>query len=428
MEKKTEFTCANCEKLTQAEIIKAYSARGIEISICQDCRNDDFFVCDDCDDIIHQNRSQSIYSDDRIICQDCLDDNYTSCNNCSDYIHNDDSNHCEPCEAYYCESCYENEHTACENDNSESVNTRPYSTDSEQFTGNTLDNSKIIKSSRIFSAEVECYYPNIETHNETLARIATPFGASFDGSLDNKGIEFQTPRLAGTIGEKAMRNFLKELQESSYYVNAKCGLHIHLDGNGYKNLPNKLSTIKRLMMFYLAFEDAILSFLPESRRVNNYCRLLRSAYHIDEIKKTNNITELESLWYRESDNEKIQKDYKQDNKSHSSRYYGINFHCLLSEGHLEIRYHSGSIDFQKIMEWTNLHCLIMDAVEQKDVDIIVEKVMTTPTLTAKIDLLADFIGLSQDSKNYFIARAKKFSREQFLSEADYVLPVTANQN
>ena len=144
MEKKTEFTCANCEKLTQAEIIKAYSARGIEISICQDCRNDDFFVWDDCDDIVHEDRSKSIYEGDRIICQDCLDDNYTSCNNCSDYIHNDDSNHCEPCEAYYCESCYENEHTACENDNSENINTRPYSTDSEQFTGNTLDNSKII--------------------------------------------------------------------------------------------------------------------------------------------------------------------------------------------------------------------------------------------------------------------------------------------
>lgn len=223
------------------------------------------------------------------------------------------------------------------------------------------DSGDIIKSPRIFSIEVEAYYPDSYELHRAADRLPREVGISGDGSLGNRGVEFQSPKLQGRNGEALVKTLTSVLNSKDFYVERSCGLHIHLDGKGLlpkTRTKHEPRAVKTLLELYIAYEDVIQSLLPRSRRNNNYARHVRSSFCINDIQNCYTLEALEKLWYKAAKRKELKR-LKAEHYN-STRYNGLNLHSLFSDGHLEIRYHSGTINYEKIMHWVTLHTCMVD--------------------------------------------------------------------
>lgn len=269
---------------------------------------------------------------------------------------------------------------------------------------------KYIKSSRIFSAEIECYYSNGKSI-KALEEVADGIGYTGDGSLETNGIEFQTPKLKGANGEQQLRALCTLLQRSGYSVDKTTGLHVHLDGKGL--IGRKYSepvALKQLWYFYRVFDDVILSFLPRSRRANHYCKATKEVVNLTSIKNLSTLEELERVWYRDSSSSSI--NYRKGHKYDNSRYAGINLHPLLASRHLEIRFHGGTLNAVKILEWVSLHQRIADLAGKKKLPTeLLEKVSGVEIdLETQTKVFFELLDLPNHTKKYFEQRQKTFAR------------------
>jgi hypothetical protein len=226
--------------------------------------------------------------------------------------------------------------------------------------------------------------------------------------LNSDGVEFQTPKLAGKQGQESLEAVCAVINDAGMTTDRSTGLHIHLDGRGLiptndKRTPDNLID---LWVFYLSFEEVILSFLPPSRRRNSYCRLLRTDYNAKDVQECKNIDQLERLWYSDS---KAKVQYRKTQKYDSSRYAGVNIHSLLKDGHIEIRYHSGTTNARKILEWTALHQAIVDTACDRRVRDDALRAQSMPSLEEKTAYMYDLLQLPERARAYFTERQVLFS-------------------
>jgi hypothetical protein len=98
---------------------------------------------------------------------------------------------------------------------------------------------------------------------------------------------------------------------SDHRVNTSCGLHIHIDCRGRTE-----DDVRRIAKRMTAWMIALKEFVPESRRNN---------------------TEFAELSFSETD-----------------RYRAVNFTAFRKYKTLEIRLHSGTVDYTKIIAWIRL--------------------------------------------------------------------------
>ncbi len=404
-EKKELFCCADCSKEFE-EKLTFENDNGDEI--CEKCYNENYYKCNHCGDIINSSDSRTD-DEGNIICYNCYDDNYCTCENCGDTIHNDNARFNEGDECYYCERCYDDL-------DSEGFRTRDY------HTGNTYTEP----TKRFYSAEIECYYPNIDTMHTVYNEMNSDFGVSEDGSLNDDGVEFQTPKLSGEKGKQELKNLCKLLEDNDFTVDKTCGLHIHLDMSDYMDIERDFEEryneddeeteeydksfwkIKNLMIFYLNFESVMLSFLPRSRRKNKYCYPLIENYHEKEIKNLKFLEDLEVMWYREGTKENIER--RKHHKYDDSRYSGINFHSMLSNNHLEVRYHSGTINSNKILKWAELHIYILNKIYNEEINYEkLQDIKYITELSEKTDTMFSLLKLPKETEDYFKERQAKFT-------------------
>lgn len=101
--------CHSCE-----EEISDYSYTGADgKQYCEDCFNDRFTYCYECDEVFDKDDLTWIDSDDRYVCEDCLDNKYTKCDDCGNYVRNSrinsysNINLCNSCNSNYyrCADC-----------------------------------------------------------------------------------------------------------------------------------------------------------------------------------------------------------------------------------------------------------------------------------------------------------------------------------
>jgi len=358
IETKSEILCADCEKELKEE--EYYNNNGQ--AVCESC-SENYFVCEDCSESYNQGDSYSCEHIDNLYCENCWD----GCRDCDD------------------------------NNDNEKVNTRAVCEKLPNI--KNFKKGEIITSSRAISFEVECYYSSVETMNDIADEISRTIGITYDGSLNNNGIELQTPPMTGENAETLVRNLCDKLNDADCKVDNTCGLHLHLDDHNSND-----KTKQAIWVFYLVFEDVILSFLPKSRRNNRFCYPLKKDFHLDEIMKADNINALEMIWYRESDIK--QKDKRKADKYDTSRYHGVNLHSLLANGHLEIRYHSGTLNANKMLFWANLHQTICD----NALEILSETLLSNNllTLTEKTEKFFELLNLSEKVEKYFTERQSRF--------------------
>lgn len=353
------------------------------------------------------------------ICHECFVHDYSACTQC--YIAVFNGQQCERTNeagvvSYYCTNCF----NAMDEDNEdldEEISEaewegayRDFYNGDKKYCGDGV--GKIIASNRIFSAEIECFAPNQEILDKVSKKTPHHLGIGSDGSLSSskagKGVEFRTPVLRGKKGEDFLVKLTDILNSEGFYTNKSCGLHVHLDGGQIvpkDSINVNPIALKNLWLTYLVYEDIILSFLPNERRNNGYCRQMRNNFHISEIWNAQNLEEIEKVWYRTQSRMQIVNN--KGTHHHDSRYNGVNLHCLLSENHMEIRFHSGTINGTKILEWVNLHQTIMDKAAQLTQNTITQG-SNIFDYTEKRDYFLSILGLPKRSCDYFVKRSEKF--------------------
>jgi hypothetical protein len=304
--------------------------------------------CEFCNEYIDAGREWHRQERVGAYCESCYEDSQVACRRCGGSTDDDNltNGYCSDCEDY--------------DDDRYGVPERRYSTEKlPKFM--SKEQGEIITSPRIFSAELECYYPDGEAMHKASIELPREYGIEEDGSLNSRGVEFQTPMLQGKKGEDSIKDACAILNRYDFDTNRSAGLHVHLDGKGLmpktrtKHEPRALA---QAFMFYVCFEDVLMSLLPASRRSNRYCLNLRGDYHATEIRSARNLEALEKVWYRVKKREDLKE--AKEGKYHHTRYFGLNLHSLLKDGHVEIRFHSATLNAAKILEWTNLHQTILD--------------------------------------------------------------------
>jgi len=317
--------------------------------LCSACR-DEYSSCEDCGRVVHN--EQTFGSDrDRTLCETCFYTAYCYCERCDYSYLRDEVYTC--CDRVVCPDCYHEYHADHDGDDAD-IPTRRADERTDRFIA--AQPGTVIASPRIFGVEIETYYPDRSALEAVVHRIDDALGVSLDGSLGSRGIEFQTPRLGGQAGEQFITTLCQHLCDHGFYIQRSCGLHVHLDGAGY-TADEDYYRLRTLWQFYLVFEDVLLAFLPQSRRTNSYCKAMKQDFHLREIGLAATRTELEQLWYRVTNKRKLSGLKK--NRYDQTRYSGVNLHSLFHAGHIEIRYHSGTISAPKILQWVNLHARIM---------------------------------------------------------------------
>lgn len=366
---------------------------------------------------------------------------------CSEHVPN--LNHCSVCngmqegctdidtfdgrEIFACQSCISRgtycrncsvpitpeyiEYRMCENCIEQADPNQPYRKFSMGLRWCGTPKGKIMKSTRMFSCEVEALSPERNAVVHIARTLPKECGISTDSSVQGRGekvslwgFELQTPRLSGKKGEECVERMNGSLRGVKAVVNESCGMHIHLDGRGISLQSRREfpTALLQLWKAHLIFEDVIMSFLPYKRRRNDFCRPMNESFKLVEIETCSSVLDAEKLWYKERTYNEIRE--AKGHHYHSSRYFGVNFHSLLGHGHLEIRYHSGTINSKKILEWANLHALIMDAAAKKIITYdFLREAQQTSVLREKTEMLFDKIGLEEASRQYFRSRQKKFS-------------------
>lgn len=290
----------------------------------------------------------------------------------------------------------------------------------------------IILSARGWSTEIECYTTNRKELAESFSKLDPSFGINRDGSLRDagkstndgrvlqEGIEITTPILKGTIGEKYLIDLCGALNKNdNARVNLTCGTHIHIDMSDCKS---NFIAVQKLFAFHWLYETVLMSFLPSTRRANQYCQSVKNGYSIKSIAAASSYDALISVWYK---NKHVESRF---NKKHT-RYHGINLHSMFSEGHMEVRYHSGTTNPKKILHWAALHTRIVDLCagitgNMPDIAILIQEGMTplgrSRSLSRLTSQFFDLLDLKEETKTYFMNRQKKFKDQPDSAEVEFI--------
>lgn len=400
-----EIKCFDCEETTTKNQTTKIASGEV---VCDTCI-ENYFECEDCNAYYAENTSFEVEGGNKLVCKDCYNE-YTECG-CGYIYYNENANWCEPCNTEMCEGCYERHNCEDNQNSSDNFTARKYTNSKTLLSSET---GSIIKSPRKFGIELEFYYPR-ETANDIIEALPIEIGVTDDGSLESCGMEIQTPIASGLAGEKLVKTACRILNTANCRVNGDCGFHLHLDASDLipadeNNSPSGEFHLNALMAFYLVFEDVILSFLPESRRKNRYCKPLKLNYYLQELMNAWSQKSVERLWYRVKEDDTI-ADIKKDHH-HPTRYSGINFHSLFCDNNLEIRYHSGTLNADKILNWIALHQLILDYIKKIDYQIIVNKAPYILELKEKTKLFFELIHAPAQLKKFYHDRIKNFSKEK----------------
>lgn len=212
-----------------------------------------------------------------------------------------------------------------------------------------------------------------------------------DDSYYCNGVEFVScPLPFDDRGFSILKDLSSSLRDIAD-VNSSCGFHVHFN---MKKSDRTIENIKKIFLFYHKFEDEFFKMVPKSRRDNKYCKSLKEffekEYSYPSFLGENDMNVFLTKFYKFDVSESRRKYF-------DKRYYWVNLHSIFFRGTLEIRLHSGTIDFWKIMNWIKIHKICLDFIMSHSLHDIM-------TMTKE-----DFYNLFDDNlKIYIFERQKKF--------------------
>jgi hypothetical protein len=142
----------------------------------------------------------------------------------------------------------------------------PYRTFSTRKLHGNVDKARFIKYDRLVGIEIEATGGD---YRQAYDLVDTKCGVTEDGSVTFPSIEIQTPPASADKLEELIRNATQGLRTAGFGVDRTCGLHIHIDGEGFYGNPENTN---KLIATYYALEPVIHRMLPNTRRRNTFCR------------------------------------------------------------------------------------------------------------------------------------------------------------
>lgn len=235
--------------------------------------------------------------------------------------------------------------------------------------------------------ELECYGGDYDV----LRKLPSGCGYYVDGSIhgDNP-IEVQTPPASADKLEQLLEKTVSALNIHGFDTNGSCGLHVHIEAEDLKQ-DNNLAI--KVFATYYALEPIIWAMLPAQRRTSHWCKPLGEVYGKREQKTTYvnigdervavpvdvpNAEDVISCAERE-DKKWLQKTSRFD------KYMGLNMSSMFTEGHLELRYHHGTLEHDKIKNWVRLHLYLIDNAVANYDKAIIDTILQESTLEGKLN-------------------------------------------
>ena len=216
-----------------------------------------------------------------------------------------------------------------------------------------------------------------------------------DGSLSNGGIEIVSPPLVGTKRRRKWLDTVCKAVAGLVSVNTSCGVHHHeqvvIDGDERTGKQ----VAGRVAFIYGAFQGAINSILPRSRRSNSYAEgvgFMVSEYR-DNAYRMEDINSISELLF---------------NRLYSrGRYYSVNVHSMNSYGTVEFRQHGGSYNAVKLDAWSQICGAIVSRAWNMTLEDMEHLAQLTKNKTLGISDLMWYLGFSERSNlgSYAVKRA-----------------------
>ena len=344
--KPDEVICSSCEEITD-DYQESIEVDGeTKEFLCDSCQ-EDVYQCDDCGcSMWSESNYLRLTENGDSYCEDCYYEIYSRCDTCDEEHTRDDLHWSDSNEEYYCMECYQG---------GEEVDLDSYS---QRNMGEDARSNRIIKSMRLVGLEVETITNNWsfwarqeEEAEEEEESYPNTFRPVHDGSIE-RGTD-------GSAVEWVMRNpsngdelynritNLTEYLKYEFDVNRSCGLHVHVDARDCE-----WKQLKHILLLGKAVQDVIYKMLPPSRDNGRWCR--RIPMSRSDILAIESNDEFIDAWYNSWGVDPSMEKYN------DSRYCGMNMHSRIINGSVEFRYHSGTINQDKILNWTKICTAIVD--------------------------------------------------------------------
>lgn len=338
------------------------------------------------------------------LCNKCCS-TLTKCgfSGCGTVFKMDDAKKCDQCDKYFCRS-HRIDHTCKSNEPRDIFRDAVI-----KFDGGDVNKAKEIKIPWMVGIELEAV--NGDPY-AVASKLDRRIGISHDGSIQGSApIELQLPPCSDEKLESIVKHTARIMHNAGYKVNRSCGMHIHVDA---RHISDNGPELFKILSIYYAIEPVIYAMLPPSRRTNRYALPLRDwigeTKMLELSRKTPpSIDELSTLWYKARDVNQTQS-YKH-NKYDSSRYHGFNIHSLFNIGTVELRYHHGTLNRRKILNWINLHLHIFEWASKSFDKNVVDAIFFSENVRDKFRLMCRHFKLSKVLRRYVLRNMKKFSED-----------------
>lgn len=229
------------------------------------------------------------------------------------------------------------------------------------------DTFNINKSKRFAGVEIECKNNDLDDNCFIASELKDfNFSQGTDGSLGSGGVEFRSRPAQGDKLFNIVDKFTNELNTKKYYVDEDCGCHIHLEVVNKKGEVD-FDMLKKIYIFYNKNERHFFNMLAKSRQDTGYCEKFDKIFDcdLDEVITARDATAFKRVLY---------DGYLPSTTTRDSgkRYCWANFDSIFYRGTLEIRSHSGTINGQKIKNWVDIHCRVLDMLEKTSLSKIID--------------------------------------------------------
>jgi hypothetical protein len=247
--------------------------------ICEECRDNYYMYCEDCNELVHEYDIVAVDNNDRYVCEDCSNHYYT-CDHCTQ-IYSEHHIAVNTIQLTLCDHCYSDYYFTCAGcdevehlDYGETVDGWYYcSSCAEEYRGPILPYST--KPEPIFYGGNAGYGVELEIddgeYKREAARAIAEAGKDHiylkeDGSLSSVGIEIVThpATLDYHINHFPWSNICETALNYGYrsHDTNTCGLHIHASRSlfGISLMEQDLTIAKIMLLFDRWYSDQIVKF------------------------------------------------------------------------------------------------------------------------------------------------------------------------
>src|SRR5258708_6835383 len=364
---------------------------------CTSCiENGNGYICERCQSLF-EGTPQTIHGDS--FCSDCYDEQIFFCDECENTTSRSERQYHEECDQEFCDDCIGNHN--CETSNERREDQQLRATPANVFLKGQVAGCRIITHSRFVGIEIEAERGKAEYLYKVFPKEV---GISGDGSLHDRGIEIQTCPASLSKLEQLVQDTCRAIKSQGFKGTKACGLHVHADAREFRTDYAKI--VQVIKVFY-ACEDLLYSMLPPSRWGQHYCQRLSKNYLYKNFSKKTTQKKFDLEWYKITDQMNLEREKRR--KYNETRYYGLNVHSIFYRGTVEFRYHSGTIEPNKILYWTQIVLSMLEYALTKYDEKWVQKMFDTQTSIDKFQEWSKVMEFRNDLMNYIRARTTQFN-------------------